>query len=155
MIAPKTADTSPKTFTPAARTTLYLAQSGVCPWCDKLMHSDRPEHMSAHHRLLRSQGGTWDLANIIGLHPGCHNVQPRSVHQEPMRAYSLGFMIRSSQLTPAQIPFYVRWANQWWLPSDDGHQVISSVLALELIEAAGGLTTPRVDPKLTGYGWAY
>jgi hypothetical protein len=156
MIRPKTPDMSPKTFTTTARTTLYLSQMGVCPWCDQPLRSSNAEHMSAHHRLLRSAGGTWDPANVIGLHPGCHNVQPRSVHQEPMRAYSLGFMIRTRQMTPAQIPFYFRHLHQWWLlGADGGHEAIPEALALELLEAAGAFTVKVVERPLTGYGWAY
>jgi len=144
MIAPKTANTASKSFTTAARAALYKLQQGMCPWCDDPLRSEKPEDMSAHHRLLRSAGGTWSADNVIGLHPWCHNVQPRSVHQEPMRAYSLGFMIRTRQLTPAQIPFYIRRVSEWWLfDADGGKTVIPEAHALELLEAASAFTAPR------------
>lgn len=145
MIVPKTPNTAPKSFTTSARESLYDLQLGMCPWCGEPLHSEKPVDMSAHHRLLRTSGGTWSLANIIGLHPWCHNVQPRSVHQEPKRAYELGFMILTHLMTPAQIPFYVRWAGQWWLPdTEGGREIIHESLALELLEAAGAFTTKAV-----------
>lgn len=142
MIAPKVLSTAPKSLTKRDRLTLHDRQGGICPWCGQ--HVD-VEAMHAHHRLLRSAGGTWALSNILGLHGWCHNVQPGSVHQEPKRSYGLGFMLRRSLMQPSEIPFYVRWAAEWWLPdADGGKTIIHASLALELIAAAGGLSRAGV-----------
>ena len=135
MILPKVPWDDMKSLNPKSRLHLYDRQNGMCPWCGRNLN---PDDMAAHHRLLRSQGGTWDLANIIGLHHGCHNVQPGSVHQEPRRAYRLGFMIRTKLLTPAQIPLYSRSAGVWLLANGDGYQRVGNPEASELIAAAGG-----------------
>jgi hypothetical protein len=138
VILPKVANDAPKSLTAESRLRLHDRQHGMCPWCGRNLN---PDNMAAHHRLLRSAGGTWDLANIVGLHHGCHNVQPGSVHQEPRRAYSLGFMIRSRLVAPADVPVYSRVTHEWWLPDADGAKtIIHASLAVELIEAAGGLT---------------
>ena len=136
MILPKVATNAPRSLTPKARLTLHDRQNGACPWCGYGLDLD---DMAAHHRLLRSHGGTWDLANIVGLHGGCHNVQPGSVHQEPKRAYRLGFMIRARLLTPAQIPLYSRSDGGWLLADGDGYQRLGNAEASELIAIVGGL----------------
>ena len=136
MILPKVPQSAMKSLTPKSRLTLHDRQNGMCPWCG---HNLNPDDMAAHHRLLRAHGGTWDLANIVGLHHGCHNIQPGSVHQEPRRAYRLGFMIRTRLLAPAQIPLYSRSAGGWLLADGDGYQVCNFADAAELIAIVGGL----------------
>ena len=136
MILPKVSRDAPRSLTAKARLRLWDRQNGMCPWCG---YSLNPDDMAAHHRLLRSHGGTWDLANIVGLHHGCHNLQPGSVHQEPKRAYRLGFMIRARLLTPAQIPLYSRSAEAWLLADGDGYQSVGHAEASELIAIVGGL----------------
>ena len=136
MILPKVYTNAPRSLTAKARLHLYDRQGGMCPWCGRNLN---PDAMAAHHRLLRSQGGTWDLANIVGLHHSCHNIQPGSVHQEPKRAYRLGFMIRARLMTPAQIPLYSRSAEGWLLADGDGYQSVCNAEAAELIAIVGGL----------------
>ena len=135
MIGPKVASDAPKSLTKEARWKLHTRQYGMCPWCGQQLDVD---DMAAHHRLLRGRGGTWELPNIVGLHHGCHNVQPGSVHQEPARAYRLGFMIRTRLLTPAEIPLYSRYAAGWLLADGDDYMNVSNAEGLELIEAAAG-----------------
>lgn len=136
MIGPKVYGIVQKSLLPDDRIKLNERQNGACPWCG---HGLDPGRMAAHHRLLRSHGGTWDMANIVGLHHGCHNVQPGSVHQEPAKAYRLGFMIKSTQLTPAQVPIYSRNRRQWLLADGDDYKGANPSEALELIAAAGGI----------------
>ena len=136
MILPKVPQDAMKSLNPKSRLQLHDRQNGACPWCGRNLN---PDAMAAHHRLLRSQGGTWDLANIVGLHHGCHNLQPGSVHQEPRRAYRLGFMIRTRLLTPAQIPIYARDQQVWLLADGDGYQRCGYSEASELIAIVGGL----------------
>ena len=139
MIGPKSQNDAPSCLTKAAREALYDRQGGLCPWCGFGLRSELAGDMAAHHRRLRSHGGTWDLANLVGLHGGCHNVQPGSVHQEPKRAYRLGFMIRTRLLTPAQIPIYARDQQVWLLADGDGYQRCGYSEASELIAIVGGL----------------
>ena len=136
MILPKVPQDDMKSLNAKSRLRLHDRQNGMCPWCG---HNLNPDDMAAHHRLLRSHGGTWDLANIVGLHHGCHNLQPGSVHQEPRRAYRLGFMIRTRLLTPAQIPIYARDQQVWLLADGDGYQRCGYSEASELIAIVGGL----------------
>ena len=96
--------------------------------------------MHAHHRLLRAHGGTWALSNILGLHSDCHNVQPASVHQNPERAYGLGFMVRNSMLTPLEIPTFDAGSREWKLADDAGDwRYCLPAVAEELLVAAGAL----------------
>ncbi|MFC5930875.1 HNH endonuclease [Cryobacterium melibiosiphilum] len=145
-ILPKSPKTAPKTFTNTARAKLHRRQGAMCPWCG---HGLDIEDMHAHHRLLRGQGGTWDLANIVGLHAACHDLQPGSVHQEPAKAYRLGFMIRTKLLTPAQIPIYSAATAGWLLADGDLYQDALRAEAAELIALAGvapRLTAPPYSP---------
>ena len=139
MILPKTVTVAPKTLTKANREKLWTRQHGLCPWCGNPLRSADVEHMAAHHRLLRSHGGTWNLSNIVGLHHNCHNVQPESVHQNPDHAYRMGFMIRQSTLTPLEIPVYV--LRYGWKLADDagGWKDCLNSEAHELLFAAGVL----------------
>lgn len=104
------------------------------------------ESFAAHHRLLRSQGGSWALSNIIGVHHDCHNVQPASVHQNPRSAYALGVMIRTKRFPPAELPVFDRGTGSWWLQDDDGERTpCVEQTALELLDAAGSLRRETVQ----------
>jgi hypothetical protein len=64
-----------------------------------------------HHRKLRAHGGDWSLANLLALHPDCHNLHRKSVHQQPARSYELGYLVRSRH-EPADCPVLLhgrRW----------------------------------------------
>ena len=135
MIGPKLLSDAPKTLTPTARKTVWTRQKGLCPWCGNALSE---KYMAAHHRLLRSAGGSWSLSNIVGLHAWCHNVQPKSVHQEPKRAYRLGFMIRTKQITPSDIPLHDRSFDAWFLLNSDGSRdELIEDEAMELMILAG------------------
>lgn len=134
MIAPKTESVAPKSLTKVARATLYARQEDTCPWCGEWLSF---ESFAAHHRLLRSAGGTWDMSNIVALHPHCHNIAPGSVHQNPARAYSLGFMIRGRKLAPADVPIYDK-TSRGWKSITDWTQMLPTTAA-ELLFAAGSL----------------
>lgn len=122
----------------ASRRVLFDRSEGQCPWCGAGMHF---RDMHAHHRLLRSAGGTWALSNIVGIHGDCHNVQPKSIHQEPKRAYALGAMIRGQQLTPGQVPMFDLSTNGYYLFDDLGRRAgTPRAEALELLTAAGATT---------------
>jgi len=59
-----------------------------------------------HHRKRRSQGGTNDLDNLMGLCNGCHV----HVHEMPTWSYEWGYLLRRNDLvTPLT---YSRVLNQ-------------------------------------------
>lgn len=57
-----------------------------------------------HHRKLRSRGGLDETANLMELHPVCHNGHTNSVHARPARSRRLGHMV-SAWAEPADVPF--------------------------------------------------
>ena len=66
---------------------LVRRTGGVC----ELAHLDDCEGpLQRHHRLMRSQGGTNDLSNLMLLCHGHHNY----VHLEPAISYAQGWLIR-------------------------------------------------------------
>lgn len=144
MTSPSRAVRGPKSFKKAARGLVWSRQTGECVWCGKPMDL---ENYAAHHRLLRSQGGTWALSNIVGTHHFCHNVQPGSIHQNPKSAYSLGVMIRTKRFTPAELPVFDRSTGSWWLLDDAGDcQYVPESTALELLDLAGNRRREKVTP---------
>ena len=52
-----------------------------------------------HHRLLRKQGGTNDLANLLHICAACH----RHGHMNPAEAYDRGFLVHAWD-RPSAIP---------------------------------------------------
>ena len=62
-----------------------------------------PVHPAVHHRKLRKHGGPDSPENLIALHHSCHSIAPRSVHQNPTLAYSMGWLVKSWD-DPAQVP---------------------------------------------------
>lgn len=57
---------------------------GICEVCGH----ERVEVI--HHRLRRSQGGTNDLENLLGLCRGCHD----DIHAHPAWALEHGYLLR-------------------------------------------------------------
>ena len=52
-----------------------------------------------HHRKLRSQGGTNDPDNVIGVCAPCHH----HIHHNPAESYARGLLVHSWD-NPANIP---------------------------------------------------
>jgi hypothetical protein len=87
-----------------ARRLLAERSCGRCEVCGV-----RPAR-EAQHRKNRSQGGKWDLSNLLhvcghGNTDGCHGF----IHQHPTTAYANGWSVRQPR-SPAEIP---AWA---WSP---------------------------------------
>ena len=130
--------TAPAKLTKTARQALFDRHAGQCPWCGFGM---RFEDMHAHHRLLRSHGGTWALSNIVGVHRDCHTVLSKSIHQSPLRAYSLGFMVRTRMVAPSEIPLFDLSTGAHYLLDDNGKRYgLLYAEAMELLTAAGAMT---------------
>ena len=90
------------------RERLFTRAAGYCERCGGGMEF---ESFAAHHRLLRSQGGTDSLPNLMALHHSCHNGDTKSVHAHPHTSYNEGWMVRSGQdprITSMRIPGGVR-----------------------------------------------
>ena len=130
--------------TQAIRTGTYKRDSYMCADCG--VTTD----LSWQHRESSGHGGRGKKAPALTVADGLtlclpHNQACEAEGQD--KALRLGWKIRRNRggLLASQIPFYVRWAAEWWLPdADGGKQIIHASLALELIEAAGGLTRAEV-----------
>jgi hypothetical protein len=72
---------------------------------------------------MRRRDGGDRLANLLLLHPWCHNVSSGSVHQEPQQARERGFIV-PSWADPLTYPVAVR--DQWYVLSDEGLMMIAS-----------------------------
>ena len=89
---------------------------GYCPWCGLPLG----DTFAVHHRKLRKHGGTDDPANLVALHHGCHNLNTRSVHLDPARAYEYGYLVRS-MWKPEQVP--LRFHGGEWFALHNDHTV--------------------------------
>lgn len=103
-----------KTLRPEQRRLLFERTGGACEWCGRVLWEER---FDAHHRQLRSRGGTWALSNLVAVHPECHTNDAGSIHMHPRLAKSRGFMV-SAWADPRAIPVEVGHVLYWLL--DDG-----------------------------------
>ena len=91
------------------RAEVYRRCGGLCEGCGGALRG-----FDAHHRKLRSRGGTDEMDNVVALHRSCHEW----VHANPHAATDLGLMVRSTD-DPAQIPLRLYGitsrANEVWL----------------------------------------
>jgi hypothetical protein len=126
--------------TQAIRKATYERDSYLCADCGTTTN------LSWQHREASGQGGRGKKAPTLTVADGLtlclpHNEACEAEGQD--KALHLGWKIRRNRggLLASQIPFYVRWAAEWWLPgADGGKQIIPRALALELLEVAGAFT---------------
>jgi hypothetical protein len=98
----------------------------------------RIEDMYPHRR---TQEGAWDLSNVVGVHHHCHAFSEKSIHESPLRAYSLGFMIRSRMVLPTEIPLFDLSTGAHYLLDDNGKRYgLIYAEAMELLAASGAMT---------------
>ena len=78
-------------------------------------------HDSTHHRVKRSQGGTWDPSNLLGVcgdgTRGCHGW----IEANPSLANAEGLgLLRGDD--PREVVVHMRWENarSWWRLDDEG-----------------------------------
>lgn len=95
-----------------ASMTLLKRDGGRCGWCGKDLNGVGVRH----HRMRRRDGGD-RLANLVLLHPWCHNVSKGSVHQEPALAVQLGFIV-PTWAEPTTLP--IRQGGTWFILDDQG-----------------------------------
>jgi hypothetical protein len=100
-----------------------------------------------NHRESSGSGGRGGKAPAVTAADGVvlcsgHNGALESDAAFRRTGLAMGWkLLRNRQMTASQIPFYVRWAAEWWLPdADGGKQIIPRALALELLEVAGAFT---------------
>lgn len=92
----------------AARRLLAARSGGVCELCGRVRATD------AHHRVNRSQGGRWDITNLLHL---CHEDHMR-VTVNPALAKSRGWSVPRHQ-DPATAPVWLA-GHGWVLLRPDG-----------------------------------
>lgn len=89
---------------------VYLRSSGACERCGLRCA------VHWHHRLNRSQGGTWHPSNGLHLCLGCHKMMDGS---EPV-LFERGWRIKSYDKRPyAEIPV-LHWQFGWVTLDDHG-----------------------------------
>jgi hypothetical protein len=81
----------------AARPAVRARSRGRCEAGASANCTGQGEHV--HHRKLRSQGGTNDLANLLDVCRRCH----ATIHANPAASYATGLLVRSYD-DPAQVP---------------------------------------------------
>lgn len=108
-----------KTLSSNARRLLYERTGGWCEWCGTHLWEDT---FDAHHRRLRSRGGSWALSNLVAVHPWCHTNQPKSIHMQPRLAKVRGFMV-SAWSEPDSIPVELPTGLYWLLDDGERHPV--------------------------------
>lgn len=86
------------------RERIFTRAGGYCERCGGGMVF---ETFAAHHRLLRSQGGTDSLSNLMAVHHSCHNGDTKAIHAQPHTAYNEGWLVRGGhdpRLTSMRLP---------------------------------------------------
>lgn len=76
---------------------------GRCEACGKPLGRSG---VDIHHRQRR-RGGDHSPANLVALHPDCHTIDPKAVHQRPAWARGRGLIVRSTDdpaTTPLTLP---------------------------------------------------
>lgn len=101
---------------PAGTAEALAARTGML--CDRCGLGVTVRPSAIHHRLPRSGGGTWALSNLLLLHSRCHNTHHESVHEQPARSYTHGYLVRRGH-DPATVPVLLG-GTSWVLLGEDG-----------------------------------
>jgi hypothetical protein len=91
-----------------ARRLLYERSNGVCEACGQARATD------AHHRKNRSQGGTWDLTNLLHLCRKDHAF----VTENPEAGRTLGHVVWGHEDPKEVLARHHFWG--WVALEDDG-----------------------------------
>lgn len=72
-------------FPPKVRLEVAERANGICEVCrlNRMVH--------VHHKRMRSQGGTGELSNALGVCTPCHN----HIHHFPAESYELGYLLHA------------------------------------------------------------
>jgi hypothetical protein len=89
-----------------------LNRDRYCAVCDQALGT-----WHLHHRKLRRHGGSDSYANVIAVHPQCHNLGTRSIHLNPEQAYDNGWLVHSWD-NPEDIPVTSRGGTTHLLTGD-------------------------------------
>lgn len=95
------------------RIVAHERQGGMCAACWSGVMIDDAH---AHHRMRRRDLG-WCPCNVVLLHPLCHVLDERSVHQRPEWARERGLIVPTWG-EPADVPLWVRWPWRLWSTID-------------------------------------
>lgn len=106
----------------ALRQALWSRCGGFCEACGGRM----PELglWDAHHRRLRSQGGTDTPPNLVAVHHVCHVLGGRSIHERPAWARLRGLIVPSWR-DVATAGFLLPDGRQVLLTDDGRYAVVS------------------------------
>lgn len=90
-----------------ANQVLAVRCAGRCEVCGDLLRG----RVERHHRKRRRDGGD-TLAQILYLHPGCHN----KVTENPTWAHDHGYIVWVAE-NPLDVPVF--WCGRQWVLLDD------------------------------------
>lgn len=102
------------------------------------------EGLSFQHRSATGMGGSRIPVTTADGLTLCLVCNQSAEAEGQMRALHLGHKVRRfrGRITTAQVPFYVAWAREWWLPDTaGGKQILHLWEARDLLEVAGAYTT--------------
>ena len=102
------------------------------------------ENLEWQHRESSGHGGRGSKAPPLTAADGvttCSTCNPRYEGDLQAKALRCGWKLRRNRLMLSHdIPYYSAGTESWWLPdTGGGRRPLHEALALELIEAAGGL----------------
>lgn len=102
---------------PAVEELLQARARGRCELCGQPLR----DRCQRHHRKLRSQGGLDDVANLVLLHPNCHN----TVHANPLWAQDHGWIVKSRR-NPATVPITLHDVRPVLLTRDGNYESVAA-----------------------------
>lgn len=130
--------------TDAVRKATYRRDSNLCADCGVTTG------LSWQHREASGHGGRGAKAPALTPADGVTLCLPHNQACEAegqTRALHMGWKLRRfrGNITAAQVPFYVAWCCEWWLPdTEGGKRIIPASEARELLELACAFTTKAV-----------
>ncbi|TFD58074.1 hypothetical protein E3T43_07455 [Cryobacterium sp. Hh7] len=124
--------------TPRVRRLTYERDGFACVTCRAT------ENLEWQHRESSGHGGRGKKAPKLTPADGmttCETCNPRYEGDLQAKALRCGWKLRRNrQMSSHDIPYFSAGTESWWLPDIlGGRRPIREELALELIEAAGGL----------------
>lgn len=123
----------------AVRKATYRRDSNLCVTCGVTTG------LQWQHREASGSGGRGRKAPALTAADGvtsCWSCNARYEADLQSMALRFGWKLRRNRggILASQVPFFVRWCGEWWLPDDvGGKQVIGEAEALELVAVAGGI----------------
>lgn len=121
------------------RAIVYARSGGRCELCTR-------QAESVHHRVKRSQGGTWEPANLLHL---CGDGTRRChawIEAHPTFSLELGLWLRAGT-DPTTVPAWhkpLMFTRDWWLLDNDGCLTMAEAPVHDTSKAELALTLARL-----------